>query len=640
MLRNASLNSRGDETSQDYVFRYKLDLESEKTPVYYHRLTELVRAILGNLFNIIMPLKASKDMKVDAFRWLMDKENVYQLFAETASPSCSRDFAEKGQGLSLETSGSRSTFQNASNPTFYEPRIDFIKKLIESLSTVIEFEQDGQVVKVDGFRLKNLRDWLVASTGDPSEVFEYAGSQCSCDCMFCCNKGNPPTVAACNNLNRTADEEFEEIKTRIKYFSPEARRALFPSLGCIYEATAHPYFMDALHLLREKTSKPFKITTNGSNLTPEIVAELAELKPIYLYLSLNSSSASRRRELMTDPKPEIAIEALPVLRQQRIPYAAVIVPWPVDTVDEMLEDLSSTVTYAAEHGAHLIQVNLPGYSRYFSSVELFDLRQIWEAVISEVRELREKHDCPIVAMPTMYEENIHQPRKNLPQIIGLVKNSPAYLGGLQEGDIIKQLNGIPIPDRPQARDLLSLLRQNRAKEISLRVERDRKPLEISLDSTRYSYPYSEDIDTYLGIVFLGTGFRTSYIEGLKEIIEAHRPKRVLFLSSELVKPTFEQCLAESRLFGDGQVEMDIGVPKSNFFGGNIFMGDLLVVQDLIDCVKDYTIQDGCKPDLVIIPSSPFNLSGWGRDLTGRVYLDIERETGVPVQLLHCTTIYD
>ena len=288
MLRKENLNSRGGETSQDYIFHYKLDLAPEKTPVYHHRLTELVRAILGNLLNIILPLKAGKATKVDAFRWLTDKENVYQLFAEAASPSESADFAEKGQGLSLERSGSRSTFQNASNAAFHEPRVDLIKKLIESLSTVIEFEHEGEVVKVDGFRLKNLGDWLVPSAGDPSEVLEYAGSRCSCDCIFCCNKGNPPTVAACNNLNRTADEEFEEIKTRIKYFSPEARQALFPGLGCIYETTAHPCFIDALHLLREKTSKPFKITTNGSNLTSEIVANLAQLKPLYLYLSLNS----------------------------------------------------------------------------------------------------------------------------------------------------------------------------------------------------------------------------------------------------------------------------------------------------------------------------------------------------------------
>jgi hypothetical protein len=298
------------------------------------------------------------------------------------------------------------------------------------------------------------------------------------------------------------------------------------------------------------------------------------------------------------------------------------------------------VTYAAEHEAHLIQINLPGYSKYFSSVELFDLHQIWEAIISQVRELRQKYDCPIVAMPTMYEENIYQPRKNLPQIIGLVKNSPAYLGGLKRGDVILQVNGIVVRDRPQARDLLSLLRQNGAKEVSIGVRRGRQTLEIVLDLTRYSYPCSKDMDTYLGIVFMGSGLRTSYIESLKEIVEARRAKRVLFLSSELVKPTFEQCLAESHLFGNGELQIAIEVPKNSFFGGNIFMGDLLVVQDFIDCVKDYVIRKGHRPDLVVIPSSPFNLSQWGRDLTGRVYLDIERETGVSVELLHCTTIYD
>ena len=47
-----------------------------------------------------------------------------------------------------------------------------------------------------------------------------------------------------------------------------------------------------------------------------------------------------------------------------------------------------------------------------------------------------------------------------------------------------------------------------------------------------------------------------------------------------------------------------------------------------------------EPDLVVIPSSPFHLSGWGRDLTGRVYLDIERSTGIPVALVECEPIFD
>ena len=629
-MKRENLYLGGDKTSQDHIFNFKLDLDSEGKPIYHYRLAELVRVILENLLNIVVPLKLDKDIKIDGFRWLMDKENSYQLFPQTDGHFQSPSPSNINTGTSY----------GVSNAGFYEPRIDFIKKLTESLLTLIEFEKEGKVVAVDGFRLKNLRDWLVPSAGDPREVFEYTASRCNCDCIFCCNKGNPPSVSPCHNYYRTAEDEFKEIKTRIHYFLPSAEQALFPSSGSIYEVTEHPHYMDVLHQLREKTAKPFILTTNGSNLSPTVVAELDTLKPVYLYLSLNSSSASRRRKLMKDQQPEVAINALPLLKQQRIPYTTVIVPWPVDTVNEMLEDLSSTVSYAAEYDTHLIQVNLPGYSRYFSSSELFDIHQLWTAVISRVRELREEHNCPIVAMPTMYEENIYQPRKNLPQILGLVKNSPAYISGLRREDLILQINGIRIYDRPQARDLLSILQHSGGKEVSLRVQRNQQTLEMSLDLARYSYPYSPDTDTYLGIVFMGTGLRMSYIENLREVIDYHKAKHVLFLSSEIVKPTFEQCLTESRLFGDNQLEINIEIPKNNFFGGNIFMGDLLVVQDFIDCISKHITQKGCKPDLVIIPSSPFSLSGWGRDLTGRVYMDIERETGIPVELLDCSTIND
>ena len=685
--------------SEDYVFRYKLDLESEKEKVYHHRPPEFVRQILESLLDIIVPLKAGRDVNIDGFRWIMDREGNYGIFPEhvlmslpaealgiAKSQQSNSNPIEREQDVALKDGDKRHSFQNARNVAFYEPRIDFIRKLIQSILSLVKLEKEGQVVNVDGFRLKNPQDWLAPSSGDPSEVFDYAGSHCDCDCIFCCNKGNPSSMATASNSNRSAVEEFEEMKTRIKYFSPRAKSALFSSLGTVYEVTAHPYFLEVLRLLRRKSSQLLRITTNGRNLTPEAIAELAKLKPIYLYLSLNSSSPSRRRKLMKDSKPEIAINALPLLRQQGIPYATVIVPWPVETIDKMLEDLSSTVAYAAEHETHLIEVNLPGYSKYFPSTKLldldqqspchserekrpknlaqdrlseesgdpslalrvttkkssplFDLEQVWRAIISQVRELREKYDCPIVAMPTLYEENLYQSRKNLPQIMGLVKSSPAYLGGLKKGDIILRANNFSIRNRPQARDILHMLSQSEIKQVTIAVQRNSQIWETSLDLTNYFYPYSKEVDAHLGIIFRGTVLRMSYIEELKRILQVHQAKRVLFLSSALVKPTLEQCLSESHLFGDSQIKIDIEVPQNRFFGGNIFMGDLLVVQDFIDCVKEYIIKEGHKPDLVVIPSSPFNLSGWGRDFSGWVYLDIERGVGVPVELLPCATIYD
>jgi len=640
-LKSVNRNSKADEAHQDYAFHYRLDSESTRAPVFHHRLAELGRAVLESLLNVVVPQSSGEDVKVDGFRWLMDREQSYPLFRNLDKPSAfSASGKPKGNQHLEPDKGDGPVFQSVANASLYEPRIGLLAELIESVLDLVEFEYQGKPVKVDGFMLKDLHDWTVPSTGSPGEVIDYAGGRCSCDCVFCCNKGNPPLVAARDNVSRAAGEDFEEIKTRIEYFSPESGLALFPSLGTVYEVTAHPFFLAMLRKLRAKTSRPFRITTNGNNLTPEMVAELAELKPIYLYFSLNSSSPLRRQRLMKDPHPQTAINALPLLREHLIPYAAVIVPWPLGTLSEMLDDLSTTIAYAASQEAHLIQVNLPGCTGCFSPTPGLDFRQVWEAAIEQVRELRDKYDCPIIAMPTLYEENIYHKRKNLPQIIGVVKNSPAYLDGLRKGDTILEVSGLPVRSRPQARDLLSVLRQSQANTLDLKVQRGTSTLQIKLDSTRHSYPYSPDFDAYFGMVFMGAGFRVSYLEDLKQVIEARGARRVLFLSSELVKPSFEQCLAETHLFTNGASRIDIEVPQNRFFGGSIFMGDLLVVQDFIDHIQDYVARKGFKPDLVVIPSSPFNLSGWGRDLTGRVYLDIERATGVPVELLPCATTYE
>ena len=136
---------------------------------------------------------------------------------------------------------------------------------------------------------------------------------------------------------------------------------------------------------------------------------------------------------------------------------------------------------------------------------------------------------------------------------------------------------------------------------------------------------------------MGAGFRPSLLEDLKSLITAHGAKRVLLLSSRLVKPVFQQLLQESALFGPIQIHIE--VPQNRYFGGNIFMGDLLVVQDFIEAVREY-LGKNSPPDLIVIPSSPFSLGQWRRDLEGTVYTEIERAVGLPVALLDCEPIYD
>ena len=532
---------------------------------------------------------------------------------------------------------SGSSYQDIRNAAIYEPRIELIRNELEGLLEVVDVETEGEAVQVDGFRLRNLRDWLSPSPCDPSEVFGYAGARCNCDCVFCCNKGNAPSVAL-GNLRRPPQEEFEEMKTRLDYFLPKPGRCLFPSLGDIYEVMVHPHFLEVLRLMRERTPRPFRITTNGNLLTPEMVAELEALKPVYLHLSLNSASVGRRATLMRGRRPEVGIDALPLLRNAAIPYAVVIVPWPVDSVEAMLDDLAPTVAYADANDAHLVQVNLPGYTRHFSDERVYDLEEVWSSVVTVVRRLRHDTGAPIVVMPSMYEENLYEETKNLPRVIGVVRNSPAERCGVMKGDELRKVGSIVISSRPQARDILSVIQQGDVRHSRLTVMREGVPVELDIKLDDFSYPYSRETDRHTGIIFMGTGLRPSYLQNLRALTTSRGAREVLLLSSRLVAPTFGQLAAESHLLGD--VKLDVLIPENRFFGGNIFMGDLLVVQDFIDCIKAHLCGGGTRPDLVVIPSTPFSLGGWGRDLTGRVYLDIERAVGIPVALLECSPIFD
>jgi len=93
------------------------------------------------------------------------------------------------------------SFQDIKNASLYEPRITYIKDLLESLLTVVDLERDGNLVKVDGFRLKNLKDWRVPSSCDPRRYSATSARRCNAGCLFCYNRGNPPPVAL-GNLRR------------------------------------------------------------------------------------------------------------------------------------------------------------------------------------------------------------------------------------------------------------------------------------------------------------------------------------------------------------------------------------------------------------------------------------------------------
>ncbi|MBI2917789.1 MAG: radical SAM protein [Chloroflexi bacterium] len=601
------------EQPRDYVFRYPLRPAAvgDREPV-----ADMVRGTLAQLLDLVAPTYQGQDVKLEGFRFLGGDRGCYSL------PAGGREAVQSPETRNL---------------SLYEPRLDFVRCQLEAMLSLVELESGGQPVAVDGFRVRDPGQWLSPSAGDPFEVYGYGAEACDCDCVFCYHKGNPPDLAL-PTRRRPTSEAFQEMVTRMRYFNPRAGTALFPSLGTQWEALASPYSLPVLRLLRERTDRPLRIYTNGEKLSPRAIEELAALKPLYVYLSLNSASPERRQRLMGGRHPEVAVGAPSLLQEAGIPFAAVVVPWPVDGQATMLDDLEATVSYAEAHRAHLVQVNLPGFSRYFSETPPFDTSEVWLAIVERVQTIRRICATPVVAMPTLYEEGLTPGRKNLPVVVGLVAGSPAALGGLRQGDMITHVNALPVRDRPQARDLLTVVAHSGAASALLTVARGGCTTDLRLDLSRWYYPYSPEMDHHLGVVMLGQGFRTRYLEDLRDIARAQGARRVLLLSSRLVKPLVEQALPEAP--GLGGIEIELGVPPNRYLGGNIMLGDLLVVQDFIDYLKEYLAGDGPRPDLVVIPSSPFGLGSWGRDLTGRVWLDIEREVGLPVALLPCETVYD
>ena len=89
-----------------------------------------------------------------------------------------------------------------------------------------------------------------------------------------------------------------------------------------------------------------------------------------------------------------------------------------------------------------------------------------------------------MAMPAMYEENLYEERKNLPRVVGTVRNSPAAYAGLEKGDVILEINGLSVRNRPQARDILALLQSGENEQVRLAIRRDDHTLQLAMDPRR------------------------------------------------------------------------------------------------------------------------------------------------------------
>ena len=523
-----------------------------------------------------------------------------------------------------------STVQDASVYLRTEPRIWLIKRQLENILKLVDLEKDGEVVEVDGFRLKNLSQWADYSSSLFSNVGSVSG-YCNADCVFCYEKENPLPFA--RDL-----VPIEEVRTRIKYYSHEKKKGLPAPTRFPLEPFCHPHFLEILRLIRESdTTSVFWITTNGGLLTEDTIKELSWLQPLMLCVSLNSADPSIRTTVMREPVKNTltALACVPLLQKYKIVYDGSIVAWPSIPSD----DLAKTIIFLDRHDARVIRVLLPGYSRYFRDEHFFNTDEVWQDVVHIVQDMREKIETPITCQPSFYW---NEPLT--PLVDGVVKRSPAAKSGLTVGDKILTVNDQPVYTRVHADQLLSRS-CDESNSCRLLVSRKGKEITIDLQETHIDdecYPYKvKGVPPFMssyGIFFIDD-FLLSSIQELISIIENHNAHNVVLLSSKLMKPVVEKAIAMvedyKRYFS--RKNLVIHVPVHNFWGGNILLGDLYTAKDYTDYIAALLDTEDPKPDLVVIPLS--HTVKWGYDLTNESFTDIAHQVAVPIEFLRCEPIF-
>lgn len=509
------------------------------------------------------------------------------------------------------------------------PYINYLRNRLESLLSIVEFEVDGQTVEPDGFRLKDLNSWVFEKYNSPFENLGSFSSQCNLKCKFCYEEGNPLGYEK-NKLS------LKEAETRLRYYNKKENRGLPLFRQRIYkEPFTNKELISILKKVRvDHPESEVHLTTNGSLFTDELLFNLSMILPVNLCISLNSSDPDSREQLMFDKRSRKSINMIKKMVDYGLPYAGSIVAWP----EIMEKDLVETIEFLDKHQARMIRITLPGYSKFYSKTSLFKTSEVWQSILDIVLPMRKELKTPVLVLPSLY----HSP-PFLPEIAGIIRNSPADRAGLKFGDILVTINGRGVITRTEAQEVLFSESQLGLTEIEFR-RGDRIITEVLKEpgaSVDY-YPYrpigySPSKAHPMGIVLVNDMNPKWIVKLLKSLSELE-VRNVLIMTSVIMEPLVESFLSRlpnlDQILGDKN--LFLWIPKHRFWGGNIILGDLYTCYDYIQAVKDFKQHHSINPDLLVIPSS-FSPNGYS-DITGVSYSSIEHETGISVLLAKCSTV--
>ena len=516
-------------------------------------------------------------------------------------------------------------YQKLDSVRISEPRIEMIYRRLQALLKVVQLEAGGVPVEIDGFRLKNPGMWTSPQPGTFSELW-HISTACNMRCPFCYEEGDPDGASVLGEP--AAMITMEEVETRLKYRDGRRGTGLFRPLTYINEIFCHPRAMEIIERLREaEPDEVLTFVTNGTYLTEDVVCRLAKLKPVFFNFSVNSLDPVIRERILRDNNPTVAIRAVDLLREYRIPYLGSLVCWP----SIPWSDIENTVRLLDASGCAVIRYSLSAYSKHLKARK-YIREEFWAEGLKLAVALTKEVDTPIKVEPYHY----HDP-SFLPNLAGVIKGSPAWKGGLRAGDRLIAVDGNAVPSANHALSALAAASRRGSRVVlSYVASKSGETAETVLDDLGgpFGYPYDDvkGFPAFAWGLLLTDNLRFRYLREMREIIERRAARSVLVCSSVIMKPIVEQMIAETDAFRG--VDVFLEVPENRHFGGSIVLGDLLVVEDYVAFINEYK-ERVPGLDLVLIPSSPFSLGEWRRDLTGTPFTDIERRTAIATELVEC-----
>lgn len=349
------------------------------------------------------------------------------------------------------------------------------------------------------------------------------------------------------------------------------------------EPLTHPDFFSIMKYLRRTFPHTLiQLTTNGVLFDEAKYANLAELQPVEVILSLNSASKRGRLLLMGGTEAECGLNVGLRLNEHEIPYHGSIVALP-HLVGK--DDLTEAVKYLAENGAQTVRLLFPGFTR-LSDAALIPPPIALQQTLELALECRARFRLPVLLEPPVIN--------NLQALVeGVLPRTPAAEAGIEFGDRILSVEGFLPQSRVEAFHWAEKYENPVLKVASSGVSRDLVLVKAKKEKSGLVMAY--DLDPRL----------------VRQVEDALAPGgKTLMLTS---KPALKRWIVACERYKLDSLELV--TVESRFFGGTIEAAGLLTVSDFQQTLHAYS--DWKTIEKVVFPLVAFDCNGY--DLCGVHY---------------------